>query len=151
MIYDTKYGNTRAVAEKIVEGLKEVEGVEVAMDLAKNVDAKKLFGYDVLIVGAPNHMGKPSRAIIRFVDMLPAVELKAKWAAAFDTYFQRQRYFMKATKKLEKHISKKLPNLKLLGGLSIKVKGVNGPIVDGELVKAKEFGKKTAQVLTSQP
>lgn len=120
------------------------------MDLAKNVDPQKLLACDALIVGAPNHMGKPSRAIIKFVDGLSGLEVKAKWGAAFDTYFQRQHYFMKATRKLEKHMSKKLPNLKLIDGLSIKVIGVNGPIADGELVKAKEFGKKTAQFLTSQ-
>ena len=60
----------------------------------------------------------------------------------------RQRYFEKAMKKMEKKISEKFPNLKLITpGLSIKVKGVNGPIADGELPKCKEFGKKIASQL----
>ena len=29
VVYDTKYGNTKQVALAIVEGIKEVEGVEV--------------------------------------------------------------------------------------------------------------------------
>ena len=46
-------------------------------------------------------------------------------------------------KKLEKHMDANLPNVKIIGpGLSIKVNGVNGPIADGELPKAKEFGKR---------
>ena len=145
VIYDTKYGNTKIVAEQIAEGLKEVEGIETAIGYVKGVDPQRIVGYDALIIGAPNHMGKPSRAITKFVESLTKVEVNAKWAAAFDTYFQRGRYFEKSMKKLERHINEKLPNLKLITpGLSIKVKGVNGPIAFGELPKAKEFGKRIA-------
>ena len=91
-------------------------------------------------------MGKPSRAILKFVDQLAKIELKATCASAFDTYFQRERNFEKAMKKLELHVNKKLPNVKLFKpGLSIKVKGINGPIAEGELSKAKDFGKRIAQ------
>jgi flavodoxin len=31
VVYDTKYGNTKLVAEKIVDGLREVEGTETAI------------------------------------------------------------------------------------------------------------------------
>ena len=31
VVYDTKYGNTKLVAEKIVEGMSEVEGIETAI------------------------------------------------------------------------------------------------------------------------
>ncbi len=93
-------------------------------------------------------MGKPSRAMLKFIDELARCQIKAKWAAAFDTYFMRERYFEKAMKKLEKHINKKLPNLKLVAArLSIRVNGVNGPVADGELPKAKEFGGKIADLL----
>jgi hypothetical protein len=66
-------------------------------------------------------------------------------AIAFVTYFQRSRYFEKAMKNLEKHINCKLPSLRLISpGSSMKVNAVNGPITDGELPKAEEFGKKFA-------
>ena len=94
-------------------------------------------------------MGKPSRTITKFIDNLPKFNLNAKWVAVFDTYFQRERYYEKAMKKLEQHLTKKLPELKVIThGLSIKVNGVNGPIADGELPKAKDFGKKIAYQLT---
>ena len=147
MIFDTKYGNTKLVAQQIAEGLTEVEGIEVTVCNAKQVDAQKLLNCDALVIGAPNHMGKPYRTITKFVEGLAEFELKAQWAAAFDTYFQRQRYYMKAAKKLEKQLSKKLPNLKVIPGLSVKVTGVNGPVADGELGKAREFGKKTAGLI----
>lgn len=94
-------------------------------------------------------MGKPSRTISKFVDALAKVEVNAKWAAAFDTYFQRGKYFEKSMRKLEGQITKKLPNLKLITpGLSIKVKGVNGPIDQSEIPKAKEFGRKIANIIS---
>jgi len=31
VVYDTKYGNTKLAAETIVEGMREVEGIETAM------------------------------------------------------------------------------------------------------------------------
>jgi hypothetical protein len=47
---------------------------------------------------------------------------------------------------MEKKINEKFPGRKLItSGLSIKVGGMKGPIVEGELPKCKEFGKKIAR------
>lgn len=150
MVYDSKYGNTKAVAEQIAQVLRGTEGLEAEVNHVKNVDNNKLLKCDALVVGAPNHMGKPSRTIVKFVDSSAKLELGVKYVAAFDTYFQRQRYFMKATRKLEKQISGKLPSAKLMPGFSAKVNGVNGPIADGELEKAKEYGKATGKLLINE-
>jgi menaquinone-dependent protoporphyrinogen IX oxidase len=147
IVYDSKYGNTKTVAENIMQALTD-EGIETQIGYAKEVEPRNLLCYDALIIGAPNHMGKPSRVISKFVDSLENIQLNAKIAAAFDTYFQRERYFGKAMRKLESHINQRLPNLSLVTpGLSIRVKGINGPIVDGEIPKAKEFGRKLAERL----
>jgi hypothetical protein len=54
----------------------------------------------------------------------------------------------RAVKKLEKMAKKKLPNLNQISpGLSIKVNGIPGPIVEGELPKCVDFGKKIATQL----
>lgn len=148
VVYDSKYGNTKKVAEQILEGLKENEGIDTTLGNIKEITPQQLADYDALIIGAPNHMGQPSRASKKFIDQVDKQGLKVKWAAAFDTYFQRERYFGKAMKKLEKHLNEKLPNLKLIQpGLSIRVTGVNGPIAEGELPKAKEFGLRIAKEL----
>jgi flavodoxin len=148
VIYDSKYGNTKLVAMKIVEGLNQADGLDVAVEYVKDVDPQKLVGYDLLVIGAPNHMGKPSWTMRKFVDSLAATNLDAKWFAVFDTYFQRERYFQKAMKKLERQVNERLPNLEVLTpGLSVRVKGVNGPVVEGELAKAKEFGERIAAKL----
>jgi menaquinone-dependent protoporphyrinogen IX oxidase len=150
VIYDTRYGNTKLVAENILEGMKEAEGIETTIGYVKEVNPAKLADYDAILIGAPNHMGKPSRTISKFVDELAKLDLKAKQVAVFDTYFGRPRNLEKAMKKLEKQISQKLPSWKLItSGLSIKVTGVNGPIAEGELPKCVDFGTKIAEQLKS--
>lgn len=140
VVFDTKYGNTKLVAEKIVEGMKEVEGIETAISDVKEVDLERVADSDAILIGAPNHIGGPTRTIVKFIDRLGELDLKAKWVAVFDTSSGGNS---KAVKKMEKRISEKVPSLKLItSGLSIKVGGMKGPIVDGELPKCKDFGKK---------
>ncbi len=146
VVYDTKYGNTKLVAEKIVEGMKEVEGIEATISDVEKTDSKRAADYDAILIGSPNHFGGPVRGIKRFIDKLGKLDLKAKWVAVFDTYLGGD--FEKAVKKMEKRINEKVPRLKLIApGLSIKVADMKGPIVDGELPKCKEFGKRIADQL----
>jgi menaquinone-dependent protoporphyrinogen IX oxidase len=149
--YDSKYGHTKLVAEKIVEGIKEAEGIETAIGYVKEVNLQKLAEYDAIVLGAPNHMGRPSRTMKKFVDRLAELELKAKDVAVFGTYAGRMRTDDRAMKKLEKMVQKKLPKLNQISpGLSIGIIGISGPIVEGELPKCLDFGKKIAQQLKNQ-
>ena len=97
IVYDTKYGNTKLVAEKVAEGIREVKGIETEVTDVKEVDFKKIAGSDAILIGAPNHMSNPSRTIMKFIDELKKLELKAKQAAVFDTYMGKD--FEKAAKK----------------------------------------------------
>lgn len=145
IVYDTKYGNTKLAAESILDGVKTVEEVETAIGYVKEVDVAKVADFDAIILGAPNHMGRPSRTMKNFVDKLSEVDFKAKNVAVFGTYSGNVRPMDRAVKKLEKIVQNKLPNAKLVSpGLSIRVKGIPGPIVDGELQKCVDFGKKVA-------
>jgi len=147
VVYDTKYGNTKLVAEKIVEGIREVKGIETAISDVEEVDLENLADSDAILIGAPNHWGGPARAITKFIDKLGKLDLKAKWVAVFDTNLGGNQ-LEKAVKKMEKRIGEKIPGLKLIvPGLSIKVGGMEGPIVEGELPKCKEFGNKIAKKL----
>lgn len=151
VVYDSKYGNTKVVAENILEGLKQVDGIEADIGYAKDVDIQRLTGYDALILGAPNHMANPSRTMKKFVDKLAELELKAKSVVIFGTYSGRLRNNDRAVKKLEKIVEKKLPNLKLTSpSLSVKVNGVTGPLFEGESAKCIDFGTRTANQLTKE-
>jgi flavorubredoxin len=146
VVYDTKYGNTKLVAEKIVEGMKEADGIEASIGDVEETPPETAAAFDAILVGSPNHFGGPVRGINRFIDKLGKLDLEAKWIAVFDTYLGED--FEKAVKKMEKRIGEKVPGLKLItSGLSIKVDGMKGPVTDGEFPKCKEFGKKIATLL----
>ena len=143
VIYDSKYGNTRLVAETIVEGMSQVSGIGAALVELDNVDLAKIDEFDAILVGSPNHMGGATRSIKKFIDKLGKLSLESKQGAVFDTYLAKD--FEKAVKKMEKQIGEKVPGLTLVApGLSIRVNGVRGPITEGELPKGKEFGAKVA-------
>jgi flavorubredoxin len=149
--YDTKYGNTKLAAEKILEGIKEVEGLETAIGYVKEIDIGKMAGYDALIIGAPNHMGRPSQTMKKFANKLTELNLKPKAIAIFGTYSGNERPIDRAVRKLEQMVQKKVPNSNLIvPSLSIRVRGIPGPIVEGELPKCIEFGKKIATQLRKQ-
>jgi flavorubredoxin len=148
VIYDSKYGNTKIAAENILEGLKQVEDIEADISYVKEVDSQNVVSYNALIIGAPNHMGSPSRTIKKFFDKLAELDLKGKDVAVFGTYSGRIRVSDRAVKKLDKRVEKTLPKVKLLlPSLSIKVKGVTGPVVEGELTRCKDFGNRIANQL----
>jgi len=151
VIYDSKYGNTKLAAENILAGIRESEGFESVISYINELDIGKVADYDAIILGAPNHMGRPSRTMTKFVDKLSVLDLKVKSIAVFGTYSGKARSVDRAVKKLEKMVEKKLPNLnQILPGLSIRVKGIPGPIVEGELPKCVDFGKKIASQIRSQ-
>ena len=146
VVYDTKYGNTKLVAEKIVEGMREIEGIETVISDVKEIDLEKITNSDAILIGSPNHWGGPSRTIRKFIDELGKLDLKAKWFAVFDTYLGGD--FEKAVKKMEKRIGEEIPSSKLItSGLSIRVRGMKGPVIEEEYLRCEDFGKKIANQL----
>ena len=149
IVYESKYGNTKLVAEKIVEGMTVLSGVEVLLKELKEVNQNQLTKFDAILVGTPNHMGGATRSIRKFIDNLEKPGLEGKMAAVFDTYLGGD--FEKAVKKMGKQINEKAPGLKLVApGLSIRVEGMKGPISEGELSKCREFGVKIASLIKEQ-
>ena len=148
VVYETKYGNTKIVAERIMQGLKTKKGIEADITELKNLDIKKLANYDLLIIGSPNHARSPTRGIRKFIDQLGKLDLKKKQFAVFDTC-GGDKALGQAAKKMEENIAKKAPALKILiPGLSVRVKGMKGPIIEEDLAKCEEFGKAIASKIS---
>lgn len=144
--YESRYGNTKLVAETIVAGMREVSGIEVVLNELKEVDLSHLAEFDAILVGSPNHVGRATGSIRKFINELGKLNLEGKQAAVFDTYIGRD--YEKAVKKMEKQIKERVTELKLATpGLSIRVDGIKGPITEGELPKCREFGVKIATQL----
>ena len=148
VVYDSKYGNTKLAGEAIAEGMRDVVAVEASVGSVKEVDVEDIAGCEVLVLGAPNHMAKPSRTMMKFVDRLVRVDLKAKYVAVFGTYSGKVRDPDRAVRKMEKGLEKKLPKINLISpSLSVRVHGVTGPIFEGELSRCRDFGRRMANQL----
>lgn len=143
IVYDTKYGNTKKVAEKIGEGLKSVEENDITIENVENVDLNKKANYDLILIGSPNHYGSCTKPIKNFITKLPESSVKGNAYAVFETYMFNPK---KVVKIMEKRINEVIPHtIKTSPGLSIKVAANKGPILDEELPKCKEFGIKLAK------
>ena len=148
IIYESKYGNTRVVAESIAEGIREASDMQITLLELKEVNPGQPVDFDVLLIGSPNHFGRQTKGIKKFIDELGKLDLEGKRVAVFDTYMFQD--YEKAVTKMEKQISDQIPRLKLLTpGLSVRVKGTKGPVEEGELHKCKEFGRKIATQITA--
>ncbi|MCJ7764129.1 MAG: NAD(P)H-dependent oxidoreductase [Dehalococcoidales bacterium] len=146
VIYESKYGNTKLVAENIVEGMKEASKTEAILSEAKQVNFDDVISADAILIGSPNHWGGATGSISKFINKLGEINLNSKPAAVFDTYISHD--FEKAVKKMEEQITEKVPSLKLVTpGLSMKVKGSKGPILEEELPKCREFGVKFGELI----
>jgi len=142
--YDTKYGNTKKVAELIADGINTTEGNETVINHIDDIDTSKDETYDLILIGSPNHMGSHTKTVKKFIKNLSGAPLKGNSFAVFDTYLGKD--FEKAIKKMEKQVGESIPDLNKAGpGLSIKVTGMKGPISEEDLPKCREFGIKLAK------
>jgi len=144
IIFDTKHGNTQQCGELIAEGINSVEGNETEVVNVKDSDLSEDKTYDLVLIGSPNHMGTYTKSIKKFVNNLSSTTVKVNSFAVFDTYTGKS--FEEAVKKMEKLLTENFPNSTIaLPGLSIKVSGMKGPIVEEDLSKCKEYGIKLAK------
>lgn len=149
IFYDSKYGNTKLAAEKIAEGLRN-QNVAVDLGYVREARLEAAVCADLIVLGAPNHMAQPSRTMKKFITYLSGADLKASKVAVFGTYSGRVRPVDRAVRKLEGMVQTNLSNLKLvLPGLSVRVNGVRGPVMDDEFSRCIEFGKEIAGKLAT--
>ncbi len=145
IIFDTKHGNTKKVAELIADGINSVEGNETEVVNVKDFDLNEDMTYDLILIGSPNHGGRNTKSIKKFISSLSNTTIKVNSFAVFDTYMKSD--FGKVVKKMEKQTNENLPNSTMaLPGLSIKVGGMKGPIVEEDLSKCKEYGIKLVKL-----
>lgn len=128
-----------------MKGMEELGVIKVTIGYIMDINLKNIANYDVIIIGGPNHMGRPSRTIKKFVNHLADTNLETKKVVVFGTYAGKVRVVDRAVKKLENLVKKKLPSLDFISPtLSIRVNKIRGPIIEGELPKCIEFGRKIA-------
>jgi menaquinone-dependent protoporphyrinogen IX oxidase len=147
VVFDTSYGNTRKIAETIAETLKEA-GVEADIFSVKNVKKISARDYSFLVLGSPTKFGTMSLAIRFFLGKVKAEEWMNKPFAAFDTENPEnidKKEGSAAEKIAERLVDKKMNQL--LPVLKAVVLGWKGPLQEGEVERAKEYGRRLATEL----
>jgi menaquinone-dependent protoporphyrinogen IX oxidase len=154
VVYDTSYGNTKAIGEAIAEALKE-SGIEVDLFYVKDVKKLKGADYDFVVLGSPTKLGTMSFTFKRFLG-----KFKNEWVnkpfAAFDTenpenieHSQAENKNWSAAEKIAKKLKEKKMN-QLLPVLKAVVFGKEGPLKEGEIERAKNYARELAIKLTKQ-
>jgi hypothetical protein len=167
VVYESIYGNTRAVAEAVADGLGGAEVVPVGVAASRTVDA------DLLVVGGPTHMhgltttrSRQMAAEAVHEDGRGRVEPGATqepglraWlrdlphrnaadAAAFDTRLDKSPWL---TGVASRGIAKRLRGRgdEVLSTQSFLVEDSEVPLEDGELERARAWGAELARSLTA--
>jgi flavodoxin len=149
LVYESKYGNTKRIAEAIAEGIRQAGDIECKLVVPAEAQPDELLRYDAILFGSPNHMQEPSRGVTGFIDRAASVDLRGKLSAAFDTYMGANKGV--AVGKLQRKIREKLRGLKLVAeGFSAEVKSRTGPLVDGEIPRAQQFGLNVGHAILGQ-
>lgn len=86
IVYDSKFGNTKKVAETIAEALKPYGAVQVCS--LDTLLPEKLGTVDLLIVGGPTQAHSISARMRQFTDGLEAGSGVGMVAATFDTRYR---------------------------------------------------------------
>jgi menaquinone-dependent protoporphyrinogen IX oxidase len=152
VVYDTSYGNTRAIAEALAEGLKE-SGLEVDLFYVKDVKKLNAKDYDFLVLGSPTKFGTMSFTFKRFLGKFKGEAWVDKPFAAFDTEnpenIERSQAENKEWSAAEKIAERLKENrmTQLLPVLKAVVFGQKGPLQEGELDRAKEYAGELATKL----
>jgi len=67
VIYYSRSGNTKRLAESVLEGIKK-EAVEAVIKDVRDVDVDELLKYDGIVIGSPTYYGTMSAEIKRLLD-----------------------------------------------------------------------------------
>jgi flavodoxin I len=142
IVYDSVHGNTEKIAHVIGDALVG----EAAVLRAGQVTAARLIGYDLLIIGAPTHGGRPTEPVQELLNSIPASALKGAHVAAFDTRTPQKwvRIFGYAAIRIADRL-KKLGATVVAPPEGFFVKGTEGPLLDGEIERAAEWAKRIAR------
>ncbi|MBM3129434.1 MAG: flavodoxin family protein [Chloroflexi bacterium] len=137
VIYDSVHGNT----EKIAQAIAKAIGGQLCR--VGQVNPADLRGCNLLIVGSPTHGGFPTEGIHRMLKA--SLVLKEVNVAAFDTR-TATTIFGYAAPKIARSLQKNGGNLLALPE-GFLVKGMEGPLKDGELERATKWAKSLSDQL----
>lgn len=159
VVYESLWGNTAAVARAIAEGI----GPEAVVLSTREATSEAIAGADLVVAGAPLHAfglpresrrstirvepGKgpaPDLSIPTLHSWLEALPAGHGAAAAFETRFKGSPGG--ATGGILRRLERK-GYRRVAKGQRFLIKGTYGPLRDGEVARARQWGTELAKVL----
>lgn len=164
--YESMFGNTRSIAEAIAIGLS-TQGVDVEASEVSSTSPRLDPDVDLLVVGAPTHAFSLSRAETRASAaeqassalVSPGIGLR-EWleqltpagrlaVASFDTHADK-KVPGSASRSAQRRL-RRAGYRPLVAAESFYVTGMQGPLVAGELDRARAWGVTLARALPRSP
>ncbi len=141
IVYDSRFGNTEKIAMAIGKALSG----EVKVVRAKEANFDEVYSTDLLIAGSPTWGGRPSTDMREFLNRIPKDALNNIKVASFDTRDNSvlTRVFGKAAPRIAARLKDKGGNL-VATPEGFTVKGLQGPLDEGALERATQFGESIA-------
>ena len=140
VVYDSKWGNTELVAKAIAEGLG---GDARALRVGEGTEGAGQAG--LLVLGSPVIGGRPTKAMKDFIATLLGQAAPRCAVATFDTRMPTEaaRKFGFAATRMAEQLGE--AGHRLVGEpLGFVVTGQKGPLADGEVERALEWGRDLA-------
>jgi flavodoxin len=149
IVYFSKFGNTRMVAEAIGETLESTGPVRVIS--AEQLTAPDLATVDLVVMGSPTHRMNLPEAVRPVFDSLPRRVLRDTSVAAFDTSYKMSRWlaYFTAARRVAKKL-RKLGGKQLMPPETFCVVAREGPLYDGELERARQWAESIRGKLDHQ-
>jgi flavodoxin len=146
VIYDSVFGNTEKIAKAIGEGIS-AQVVQVSA-----IKPDDLVGVELLLVGSPTRGFRPTDGMKKFLKDLPSGSLKGVNVGGFDTRMDvdevdnkvltfMEKIFGYAAEPITKTLVQK-GGRQIIPPAGFIVKASEGPLRDGELERAGEWGKE---------
>lgn len=153
VVYDSVFGNTEKVAQRMGEALSEKANV-IARRVGE-VAAGDLQGLDLLLVGSPTRAFSATPAVKTWLKSLPKGQLIGVKVAAFDTRMnvkevnnfvltQMVKIFGYAAEPISKQLVKKGGTV-AIAPEGFFVEGSEGPMKEGEMERAADWACRAAQ------
>lgn len=136
VVYYTKFGNTKQVAEAIGEAWQSADSIRVKS--ADQLTASDLDNVGLLVVGTPTHVANLPKELRPILEALPRRVLKGVRVAAFDTSYKMNWFVNRFT--AAKPLNRKLRQLggkQIVSPKSFFVVEKQGPLHEGQIERAK--------------
>jgi flavodoxin len=153
LVYDTRFGNTEAIARAIGEAL----GSDTAVVRVTDADGVNLESVDLFIVGSPTQGARHTLPVQNYLDSIPEGVLNNVGVATFDTRYSTKsgglgtriiarmaKGFGFAAPRIADILKEKGGNL-LAEPEGFIVNGTKGPLKDGELERTAKWAEKLAE------